>query len=78
MGRKQTDLSHLQALTDRLSHEQARFAAAKSDGERALRTVWMQQIEREIAQERSFLHQNGSSAATDLVAAMTEIGRAHV
>ena len=44
-----TDTSHLDALQLRLSHERSYLAAAKSDGERELRSVWIAQIEREIA-----------------------------
>ena len=50
-----TDLSHLDALNLRLSHERGYLAAAKTDGERALRSVWISQIEKEIANEHNFL-----------------------
>lgn len=49
------DLSHLSALQVRLSHERDYLAGAKSAQERELRTVWITQIEKEIANERSFL-----------------------
>ena len=45
------DTSHLVALHTRLSHERARLAEACKPGEIALRTVWVAQIEREIAGE---------------------------
>jgi len=48
-------LDHLDALNLRLSHERGYLAVAKTDQERALRTVWIAQIEREIASERTFL-----------------------
>ena len=47
--------AHLSALRLRLSHERGYLAVAKSDSERALRTVWISQIEREIAGELAFL-----------------------
>lgn len=50
-----TDFTHLDALSLRLSHEREYLAAAKSDGERALRTVWIAQIEKEIAAEYQHL-----------------------
>lgn len=45
------DMTHLDALELRLSHERARFAKDNSE----LRAVWITQLEREIAQERAFL-----------------------
>ena len=50
-----TDHSHLLALMTILSHERERLANAKSDQERALRSVWVSQLEREIAAEEAFL-----------------------
>jgi hypothetical protein len=50
-----TDTSNLDALQLRLSHERSYLAAAKSAGERELRAVWIQQIEREIACELEHL-----------------------
>ena len=50
-----TDTSHLDALQLRLSHERSYLAAAKSAGERELRSVWIAQIEREIACELEHL-----------------------
>ena len=50
-----TDLSHLNALEIRLSHERGYLAAAKSTKERAIREVWIAQIEREIVGEKKFL-----------------------
>lgn len=43
------DFAHLHALEVRLSHERVRLAASRTANERALRTVWVAQIEREIA-----------------------------
>jgi len=50
-----TDFTHLAALETRLSHERGYLAAAKAAGERALRSVWIAQIEKEIAGEKKFL-----------------------
>jgi hypothetical protein len=50
-----TDTSHLVALHQNLSAEKARLAAATAEGDIALRTVWVAQLEREIAAERAFL-----------------------
>ena len=50
-----TDTTHLQALITRRAHEREYLAAAKSQGERDLRAVWIAQIEREIADEEEFL-----------------------
>jgi hypothetical protein len=50
-----TDLSHLHALELNLSHERVRLFAAKSDGERKLRAVWVRALEKEIEAEYKFL-----------------------
>ena len=47
--------SHLDALNLRLSNERVRLANAKTDSERTLRTVWIQQIEKEIRNEEGFV-----------------------
>lgn len=47
--------SHPSALRVRLSHERDHLARAKSASERALRAVWIRQIENEIAAETKFL-----------------------
>lgn len=44
-----TDTSHLAALETRLSHERAYLAKSTKPAERAVREVWIMQIEREIA-----------------------------
>jgi hypothetical protein len=43
--------SHLNALQVRLSNERARLARATTDQERAMRSVWVAQCEKEIARE---------------------------
>ena len=60
-----TDLSHLNALNLRLSHERARLASAKA-GEKAQRQVWIAQIEREIANERAFLGLTDASQGVEM------------
>lgn len=47
--------AHLSALELRLSHELQHLATSKSETQRALRRVWITQIEKEIAAERAFL-----------------------
>lgn len=47
--------SHLDALNLRLSNERVRLANAKTDSEIALRTIWIQQIEKEIRNEAGFV-----------------------
>lgn len=53
-GGSMIDTSHLDALQLRLSHEHSYLAAAKSAGERELRSVWIAQIEREIVCELGY------------------------
>lgn len=50
-----TDMSHLHALELRLHNERGYLARAKTEGERALRRVWIAQIEKEILGEQKFL-----------------------
>lgn len=59
------DYTHLDALNMRLSHERTRLAAATSDRERAARSVWISQTEREIAGERAFLGLPEEAPAVD-------------
>lgn len=49
------DLSHLEALELRLSHERARSANARNEKERQYREFSIKQIEKEVAGERAFL-----------------------
>jgi len=46
---------HLHALELGLYHEKQRLAAAKSESERQLRQVWVNQRQKEIDGERKFL-----------------------
>jgi hypothetical protein len=69
------DTSHLNALQLRLSNERNYLAKAKTEGERALRKVWIAQIEKEIAGEEKFLaKQEPEVEMTDdeLLAALSE------
>jgi len=52
---------HYVALMTRLSNEKAYLAAATKQSEIELRTVWIAQIEKEIAQEELFLKSKGIS-----------------
>lgn len=58
-----TDRSHLIALISRLGNEKAYLRAAKTDGEKSLRQVWISQIEAEIAAEERFI---GMAAQPDV------------
>lgn len=49
------DYTHLDALNLNLSNERIRLGNAKTQQERELRTVWVAQLEKEIAAERGFL-----------------------
>lgn len=49
------DYGHLEALYARLRNERGYLAAAKSEREVALRTVWIAQIKNEIADECAHL-----------------------
>lgn len=51
VGMGKTFQAHIDALRLRLSNERARLAAAKTQGERDMRAVWVAQIERELAAE---------------------------
>lgn len=52
---------HYTALMTRLSNGKAYLAAATKHSEIELRTVWIAQIEKEIAQEELFLKSKGIS-----------------
>lgn len=49
------DPSHLGALELALSHERERLSRASNAQERALRTVWVAGLEREVSGELAFL-----------------------
>lgn len=44
-------MSHLNALQVALSNERSRLANAKTAAERELRSVWVKQLEKEVAHE---------------------------
>lgn len=49
------DTSHLVALMNGLSRERQRLANPRDEQDRALRTVWVRQLEKEINAEERFL-----------------------
>lgn len=59
------DESHLNALEQGLHNERQRLAASRSEQERALRTVWVAQYEREIEAELAFLGYEAAPASLD-------------
>jgi predicted deacylase len=71
-----TDTSHLTALMSRLRRERLRLAEAKTNDQRALRAVWVSQIEKEIAGEIEFLAERGvivsEAVAADEAGEMTD------
>lgn len=72
-----TDTSHLVALHNGLAHEKDRLSKAKTDSERAIRTVWVKQLEREVADEYTFLGMAQDSeletlSDDDLLAALSD------
>lgn len=54
-----SELSHLQALQANLTNEKARLSKALNPKEIEARTVWVSQLEKEIAQEIEFLKKKG-------------------
>lgn len=46
-------MSHLNALQVALSKERSRLANAKTAAERELRSVWVKQLEKEVAHEET-------------------------
>lgn len=53
------ELSHLQALQANLANEKGRLLKASNPKEIEARTVWVSQLEKEIAQEIEFLKKKG-------------------
>ena len=52
-------MTHKETLMLHLSNERIRMAAAKRPGEKALRAVWVKQLEKEVAfVEEHFEHSN--------------------
>ena len=48
------DYSHMDALQFRLSYERSRLSVAKSQKEKALRTVWIAQVKRKSRKSEDF------------------------
>lgn len=45
------DTAHYDALSNRLANERGRLASAKTEQEREMRRVWVEQIEKEMKEE---------------------------
>lgn len=58
------DESHLNALRLRLSNERIRLSNEKTESGKALRRVWVNQIEKEIESEKAFLGISESAEST--------------
>lgn len=65
---------HYVALMTNLSNERQRLEQSASEAEYALRSVWVQQLEKEIAHEVEFLASKGINvyAGTNEVDAMSD------
>ena len=65
---------HYVALMTNLSNERQRLSCATSQGEIELRSVWVQQLEKEIAHEVEFLASKGINvyAETNEVDSMSD------
>lgn len=48
-------MTHLESIELRRSNERMRLISAKTNSERELRAVWVDQLEKEIAGERQFV-----------------------
>lgn len=70
-----TDTDHLNALRFRLSNERVRLANATSAQEREIRSVWVAQIEKEIAGEERFLAARLPEMSDDELLAALEAGQ---
>lgn len=57
--------SHLNALNLRLSNERNYLAKAKTENEKALRKVWIAQIEKEIRTEETTTFSDTAPGMTD-------------
>ena len=69
-------MTHLDALNLRLSNERARLQSATNPRDLASRTVWVSQIEREIADELALLGMSAMDAADNMTDAelLAELG----
>lgn len=59
-------MEHIDWLLLGLSNERMRLANAKTEQEKALRTVWVQQCEKEIKGELDFLGKTDNNGPVDL------------
>ena len=59
------NLDHLNSIELRLSNERARLANAKTEGEKQLRKVWVNGIEKELEDEKKFLGINSVEIEMD-------------
>lgn len=58
-------MTHLHALNLNLSNERIRLSNAKTNGEIQLRSIWIAQLEKEIAEEEIFLGINKLDISDD-------------
>lgn len=63
--------SHLDALELRLSNERCYLAKAKTEGEKALRKVWIAQIEKEISVEKTVTFSDAEMTDDELLRELT-------
>jgi len=54
-------MNHIDVLNLMLSHERARLAESNTESEKALRKVWVKQLEKEIEDEKKFISDNNMS-----------------
>ena len=54
-------MNHIDVLNLMLSHERARLAESNTESEKALRKVWVKQLEKEIEGEKKFISDNNMS-----------------
>ena len=66
-------MTHLNALELRLSNERNSLAKAKTTNERALRKVWINQIEKEIQMEKTVFCPETEMTDDELLAALTNL-----
>lgn len=60
------NLDHYFSLYHRLDNEKERLENAKTVNEKALRSVWVSQLEKEIQKEMEFLESKGLTVETDV------------
>lgn len=62
--------THINTLQLILSNERIRLAKSKTEGEKCLRAVWVSQLEKEVANESTFIGSQDISD-DDLLAALS-------